>query len=46
MDNFVFAAADEEIYNHVFDLLDDHLTLPLKRLGRVTLFNGIDVEQT
>ena len=46
VDDFACAAANEETYNHVFDLLDDHLTLPLKRLERVSLFNGIDVEQT
>ena len=30
----------------VFDEVDDYLTFPFKRMGLVTLFNGIDVEQT
>ena len=30
----------------VFDKIDNYLTFPLKRTGLVTLFNGIDVEQT
>ena len=32
--------------NHTLDLIDEHLTIPLKRLGLVTLFNGLDVTQT
>jgi hypothetical protein len=40
------ACASESVSNIVFDLIDDRLTIPLKRLGLVTLFNGVNVEQT
>eukprot|EP00804_Cyclotella_cryptica_P028043 CCRYP_003898-RC/>CCRYP_003898-RC protein AED:0.34 eAED:0.35 QI:0/-1/0/1/-1/1/1/0/486 len=29
-----------------YDAIDDHLTMPIKRQGMVTLFNGIDVLQS
>jgi hypothetical protein len=46
VDDFAVAATLESITQQVFDLIDDHLTIPLKRLGLVTLFNGIDIQQT
>jgi hypothetical protein len=46
VDDFSVAAASQSITSHFFDLIDDHLTIPLKRLGLITLFNGIDVLQT
>lgn len=45
VDDFAVAAKSESIANHVFDLLDTHLTIPLKRLGLLTLFNSLDIEQ-
>jgi hypothetical protein len=36
----------ESLASHVFDLIDDHLTIPLKRLGPITLFNGLDTIQS
>jgi hypothetical protein len=46
VDDFSVACASESIANTIFDLIDDHLTIPLKRLGLVTLFNGVNVDQT
>ena len=46
VDDFAVAAASESITSQVFDLIDDHLTIPLKRLGLINLFNGLNVTQT
>ena len=46
MDDFAVAAQSDQGASAVFDLIDEHLTIPLKRLGLVSLFNGIDVVQT
>lgn len=40
------AASLEQVASTVFDLIDGHLTIPLKRLGLISLFNGIDVVQS
>jgi hypothetical protein len=46
VDNFAVATPSPSIATQIFDLIDDYLTIPLKRLGLITLFNGIDVVQT
>ena len=46
VDDFEAAVPNERIANILFDLIDDRITYPLKRMGLVTLFNGIDVRQT
>ena len=46
MDDFTVAAPTEHIANIIFDHIDDFLTFPLKTMGLVNLFNGIDVLQT
>ena len=46
MDDFEIATSSERIANILFDKIDDLLTFPLKRMGLVTMFNGIDVLQT
>lgn len=46
VDDFAVAAATKSVTSRVFDYIDDHLTIPLKRLGLVTLFNGLDITQT
>ena len=46
VDDFAIAAPSESISNIVFDMLDDKLTFLMKRMGLVTLFNGMDVTQT
>ena len=46
VDDFACAAPSQRICDIVFDHIDDHLQLALKRLGQITLFNGINVLQT
>jgi hypothetical protein len=46
VDDFALAMENEETAQYFFDVLDDKLTMPMKRLGLITLFNGVDVLQT
>jgi hypothetical protein len=46
VDDFAVATCSESVASHVFDLIDEHLTIPLKRLGLITLFNGLDITQS
>ena len=46
VDDFAVAAPSDQVASTIFDLIDDHLTIPLKRLGLISLFNGIDIVQT
>jgi hypothetical protein len=46
VDDFALATENEETAQYFFDVLDDKLTMPMKRLGLITLFNGVDVLQT
>ena len=46
VDDFATAAADASTCDTVLDLIDSHLKIPLKRLGLVTMYNGVNVEQT
>jgi hypothetical protein len=46
VDDFNVAAPTERIANIVYDTIDEHLTMPLKRMGLVTLFNGMDITQS
>jgi hypothetical protein len=46
VDDFAVAAPSETIANIVFDMIDDKLTFAMKRMGLVTLFNGLDIQQT
>ncbi|KAL7512029.1 hypothetical protein ACHAXN_009117 [Cyclotella atomus] len=46
VDDFAIATANEETAHYFFDLLDDELTMPRKRLGLITLFNGVDILQS
>lgn len=46
VDDFAVAAPSSKLADHLFDLIDDHLSIPLKRQGLVTLYNGLDVQQT
>ena len=45
VDDFEIATSSERIANILFDAIDDLLTFPIKRMGLVTMFNGIDVLQ-
>jgi hypothetical protein len=46
VDDFAVAAPSEQIANHVFDMLNNHLTFPIKHMGLISLFNGLDITQT
>ena len=46
VDDFATAAEDASTCEKVLDLIDAHLKIPLKRLGLVTMYNGVNVEQT
>ena len=46
VDGFELARAKPVIARMVFDKVDAYLTFPLKQMGLVTLFNGIDIDQT
>jgi hypothetical protein len=46
VDDFAIAAPDETTANILLNLIDDHLSIPLKRQGLLDLFNGINVTQT
>ncbi len=46
VDDFVVAAPTEQIANRVFDMLDDRLMFPIKCMGLISLFNGLDIAQT
>ena len=46
VDDFAVAVPSERIANILFDMIDDRITFPLKRMGLVTLFNGMDIDQT
>jgi len=46
VDDFAIASRTQHTCDLVFYMIDDKLMLPLKRLGLVNLFNGLDVLQT
>jgi hypothetical protein len=46
VDDFALACKTEETANKFYDMIDEHLSMPIKRMGLVTLFNGIDVLQS
>jgi hypothetical protein len=46
VDDFEFVTPSIELANSFYDAIDDHLSMPIKRQGLVTLFNGIDILQT
>ena len=46
VDGFEIATEDPHLAALVFDKIDDYLTFPLKRMGLVLLFSGVDVLQT
>ncbi|KAL7474540.1 hypothetical protein ACHAW6_000511 [Cyclotella cf. meneghiniana] len=45
VDDFKFAAPSMKLAHSFYDAIDDHLSLPIKQQGMVTLFNGIDIQQ-
>ena len=46
VDDFAVAAPDDHTANVLFDMIDDKLTIPMKRQGFLDMYNGIDVVQT
>jgi hypothetical protein len=46
VDDFAIAVPDQQMANILLDMLDDKLTMPIKRQGLLDMFNGIDVTQT
>jgi hypothetical protein len=46
VDDFAIACPGEHTANILLDLIEDHLSIPLKRQGLIDMYNGIDVAQT
>jgi hypothetical protein len=46
VDNFAIAAPDERTSDILLDLIDEKLSIPLKRQGLLDMYNGIDILQT
>ena len=46
VDNFAIAARNKCTVNILLDLIDDNLSIPLKRQGLLDMFNGIGIVQT
>jgi hypothetical protein len=46
VDDFAILAPSQWIVNHLLDLINDKLSIPMKRQGLVTLYNGLDILQT
>jgi hypothetical protein len=46
VDDFAVATQNESIANMVFDELDKHLRIPMKRQGLIAMYNGLDVLQS
>ncbi len=46
VDDFAIAALDAKTADILLDMLDDKLTIPIKRQGFLDMYNGIDVYQT
>jgi len=42
VDDFAVAAPDDHTANILFDMIDDRLTIPMKRQGYLDMYNGID----
>ena len=46
VDDFAIATAEAKTADVLLDMLDDRLTIPIKRQGYLDMFNGIDIAQT
>ena len=46
VDDFAIAAPNEHTANVLFDMIDDRLTIAMKRQGFLDMYNGINVTQT
>ncbi len=46
VDDFPIACSDESTANRLLDMIDGKLTIPLKQMGLLDLYNGLNVIQT
>ncbi len=46
VDDFAIAAPDPHTADLLLDMLDDKLSIPIKRQGLLDMYNGIDVLQS
>ena len=46
VDNFAVVVPSERIANILFGMIENKSTFPLKQMGLVDLFNGINIQQT
>ncbi len=46
MDDFTIAATNATTVDRLIDQINEQLRMPMKNLGIITRFNGIDIEQT
>jgi len=46
VDDFAVTVPNERIGRILFGMIDERLTFPLKQMGLINLFNGLDIEQT
>jgi hypothetical protein len=46
VDDFAISAPSQRIANHLLNLIDDKLSIPMKRQRLVTLYNGLGILQT
>jgi hypothetical protein len=46
VDDFAISAPSQQIANHLLDLIDNKLSIPMKCQGLVLLYNGLDILQT
>jgi len=46
VDDFAIAALAKKTANIFLDMIDNHLTIPLKIQGLLDMFNGINISQT
>ena len=46
VDDFAIAAPDARTADLLLGMIDDKLTIPVKRQGYLDMYNGIDVQQT
>ncbi len=46
VDNFAIGTPNEHTANIILDMIDNALSIPMKRQGLFDMYNGIDVTQT
>jgi hypothetical protein len=46
VDDFLLAAHSAATANKVWDLINEHLRMPMKRYGLVSMYNGLDILQS